>query len=372
LSFFDEVDDAPRTEIQSPPPQRPRAERSGAGRRAPRRGGPPPRRGGDRQSVQLRRAIALGVLVVLVLALALGVKSCSDSATDSALQNYSGSVNTLIAQSDATGRQLFDQLRGAASATSATVLQNEINQTLDQANAQLRQAEDLNPPGQVSLGNRRLVLALRMRANGVANIASDIQPALSNAAGSSTVSALAADTAQFYASDVLYKQYAAPEIASAINAAGVRFQPLNPGQFLPSIRWLDPAVIAAELHVAAPGGGHAAHGHSLTSVSVNGTILQTGSTNTLPASPAPTFTLSFTNPGKSNDSNVVCQVSVQGTSVSGQTTVPQTIAGQTATCQVTLNSTPPTGTQTVTATVKPAPTESNPANNTLTLPVDFQ
>jgi hypothetical protein len=370
LSFFDEVDDAPRTEIHSPSRPTPRRERSGGGRRPPGRGGPP-RRGGDHQSVQLRRAIALGVLVVLVLLLALGVKSCSDSATDTALQDYSGSVNTLIAHSDATGRQLFDQLRGAASATSATVLQNEINQTLDQANGELHQAENLNPPGQVSLGNSRLVLALRMRANGVASIASNIQPALSNATGSSTVSALAADTAQFYASDVLYKEYAAPEIASAINAAGVRFQPLDAGQFLPSIRWLDPTVIAAELHVAAPG-NHGSHGHALNSVSVNGTTLQTGSTNTLPASPAPTFTLSFTNTGKSNESNVVCQVTVQGAGVSGQTTVPETIAGQAATCQVTLNSTPPTGTQTVTATVKPVPGESDTTNNTLTLPIDFQ
>jgi hypothetical protein len=69
---------------------------------------------------------------------------------------------------------------------------------------------------------------------------------------------------------------------------------------------------------------------------------------------------------------VVCKVTVQGTSDTGSTTVPETVAGHHATCKVTLSSTPPTGTQTVIATVEKVPGEKNLTNNTLSFPVTFQ
>jgi hypothetical protein len=100
--------------------------------------------------------------------------------------------------------------------------------------------------------------------------------------------------------------------------------------------------------------------------------LQTGSTNTLPASPPPQFTLNFTNGGTNTENKVVCKVSVSGTSISGKATVAQTTPGEHATCQATLTSSPPAGNYTVTATVSKVPGEQNTANNTLTFPVTFQ
>ena len=100
--------------------------------------------------------------------------------------------------------------------------------------------------------------------------------------------------------------------------------------------------------------------------------MQTGSTNTLPASPPPTFTLSFTNSGQNDEANVVCKVTVSSTKISGQTTVPKTTAGQSTTCRVPLSSSPPAGNYTVTATIEPVPGEKNTSNNTLTFPVTFQ
>ena len=115
------------------------------------------------------------------------------------------------------------------------------------------------------------------------------------------------------------------------------------------------------------------HGHSLDSVSVGGNTLQTGSTNTIAASPPPTFTFHFTNGGQNNETNVVLKVTISGSNVSGQTVVPQTTAGQSTTGQVTLSVLPRRpGSYTVTATVAPVPGEKNTANNTLTFPVTFQ
>ena len=150
---------------------------------------------------------------------------------------------------------------------------------------------------------------------------------------------------------------------------------INGDQFVPNVEWTQPDFVTSQLKPGAETTGKVApglHGHSLDSVSVAGTTLQTGSTNTIPAKPPPTFKLNFTNGGTNNENNVVCKVSVTGTSVSGQTVVPQTIAGQKATCKVTLTSSPPAGTDTVVATIEPVPGEKNKSNNSLSFPVTFQ
>jgi hypothetical protein len=325
----------------------------------------------------VRRAVAIGALLVIILLIALGVHSCQVSATNSALQDYTSRVSTLIAQSNATGAQLFKVLSGAAGAGTAVTVQNEVNQQLSAADNELNAAKGLNVPDQVRTAHQDLVRVLQMRADGLSNIATEIQPALGSSASASTIDAIAAEMARFYASDVLYKDYAAPEIYAAMHAAGVRFGGLNGGQFVPNVSWVLPSYIAGQLHVTVRGLASAkpapgVHGHHLNSVSVSGVTLQTGSPNAIPARPAPTFVLHFGNTGTNTETNVGCKVTVTGTSVSGQAAVPQTLAGHSYTCSVTLGSTPPAGTQNVVATVEGVPGEKSVAGNSLTFPVTFQ
>lgn len=324
----------------------------------------------------MRRAVALSALVVIVLLIALGVHSCDVSSTNSALQNYTNNVSSLISQSDQTGTQLFAVLEGAGAKNSPTSVQNSINQARYAAQKTLDQAKHMSVPSQVQAGNQKLLLALQMRFDGISNIANEIQPALGTSASANSINRLAAETARFYTSDVVYKDYAAPEIASAVNHAGVRFSPLNPGQFVPNVQWLLPSYIAQKLAVPGARSTHVApglHGHTLNSVTAGGNQLQPGGvTNTLTASPAPTFTLNFTNGGTNNESDVVCKVTISATGVSGQTVVPHTTAGQSSTCTVKLNGTPPTGTHSVVATIEKVPGEKNLQNNTLTYTVNFQ
>jgi hypothetical protein len=297
------------------------------------------------------------------------------------LKDYSNNVNSLIQESNQTGKQLFGVLASGGGQSNATNLQNQINQTRVNADTQLNHAKGIDVPDQVKGAQQNLLLALRMRLDGITNIASEIQPALGTATSTDAVNAIAAQTAKFYASDVLYKNYTAPQIVSELHAAGIAVGPPNgvtiaAGQFLPNVQWLLPSFITTELNV--PGGSTSTkvapglHGHELSSVSVAGTTLQTGSTNTIPAKPAPTFSLNFTNSGTNNEHNVVCRVSVTGTSVSGQTVIPQTTAGKSSTCKVTLSSSPSAATNTVVATIEGVPGEKNKSNNSLSFPVTFQ
>jgi hypothetical protein len=362
LSFFDEVD-------EPPPPPRTRRPSGSGGRRPP----------SDQQQIAVRRAVAGGAILIVVILLVLGIHSCQVSARNSSLRSYNNNVSSIIESSSNTSQQLFGLLSPGSSAGNAQQLTSQLDQARQAADQTLSKAKSIDVPGQVSDAQRNLVQALTMRRDGIQGIATAISPALSN--NTDAVNRIATDMALFYASDALYKSYTGPQIASALNAAGIAVGPngeqINPAQFLPALAWLTPTYIAGKLGVATPASSTGpiapgTHGHSLDSVSVAGTTLQTGSTNTITRTPPPTFTLNFTNSGQNNETNVVLKVSVTGTGDSGQTVVPSTTAGQSGTGQVTLKTSPPAGSYTVVATVEKVPGEKNTSNNTLSFPVTFQ
>jgi hypothetical protein len=373
LSFFDEADE-PRTARREPP----RRSRTGSGGGA--RGGGGRRPSTDPQVIRTRRLIAIAVAVVLVILIVIGVSSCESSARRSALRDYNSNVVALAQQSNSTGKQFFGVLTGGGSAHS---IQTSLNQARDTADQQLSHAKKLSVPDEDKQAQGYFELVMQMRRDGIANVATQIQPALAKATSRDGVSAIASEMARLYASDALYKDYTVPLILGGLKSNGIAVggangQPVESGQFVPDLRWLQPDFVASELHVSsgtsttsgpvAPG----VHGHRLVSVAVAGTTLDTGSTNTVADSPAPTFTLNFANTGQNTEHNVVCQVAVQGTGITSRTTVPQTTPGQAAQCNVQLSSSPPTGTYTVAATIERVPGEKSTTRNTQTFSIDFK
>jgi hypothetical protein len=362
LSFFDEADE-PRT---VPRRRRP----SGSGRRPP----------SDQQSIAARRAVAAVAILVVLILIVLGIHSCQVSARNSSLRDYNHNVTSLIQQSDQTGTQFFGLLSNA-SGTDPTSLQNQLNEARVSADSELSRARALDVPSEVQDAQQNLLLTLTLRRDGIADVAQQIQKATGSSASTVAVNQIATDMARFLASDVVYKTEVGPKIAAALHAAGIPVGPngetIEGGQFLPDLSWLSPSFIGSKLGAssAASSSGKVApgtHGHSLDSVSVGGTTLQTGSTNTIPASPPPTFMLGITNGGQNNESNVVVKVEISGTNITGQTTIPQTTAGQSTTANVTLPTSPPKGNYTVKVTVQPVPGEKNVGNNSLSFPVTFQ
>jgi hypothetical protein len=378
LSFFDEADE-PLTETRTPPRRR----RGGGG------GGRPPggsrRSQSEQQAFVVRRGIALAVVVIAVILIVLGVHSCEVSARDSGLKDYSNSVASLITKSNQTGKTFFSELNNASGSSNSANLQTQVNQTRADAQSQLSQAEGLSVPDEMRVAQQDLVLALQMRRDGIANIADEIQPALSKATSADAVNQIAAEMARLYASDVLYTDYATHAIAGALHGAGISVQtPTNPngqpiasGQFLQDVSWLSPTTVASKFNASLPSSsasGPAApgiHGDAMQSVSVGGQTLTPSGTATLAASPPPTFTCTFTNDGQNKETNTSVKVQVKGTSVSGQAVQASTSPGGTYTVQVPLSSAPPAGTYTVTATVEPVPGEKTFTHNSQTFTITF-
>jgi hypothetical protein len=366
LSFFDEADEPPATRT-APRNRRPRS----GGRRPP-----------DRQQIRRRQAVALAVAVLLVILIVLGVSSCQNSARINSLKDYTNNVSSLVQSSEQTSNQFFGILTGAQPSGNVATVQNQLNQARITAQNQLSRVRGLSVPGAMSGAQKNLELAFQMRRDGIANVAQKIQPALSTSASKDAINAIAVEMARLYASDAVYKDYAAPQIAAALHSNGIAVGPPNgptipAGQFVPDIQWLTPAFVASKLHVASPTQSNVkpapgSHGHAMDGCTVSGTSLSTSSTNTIPASPPPTFDCTITNDGQNKETNVTVKVSVQGTSISGQAVIPQTTPGNSFTAHITLSSSPPAGSYTLVASISHVPGETTFTHNTKSFPVSFQ
>jgi hypothetical protein len=379
LSFFDDADE-PSTEIRQPSRPRDTSRRrvSGGGGRG---GGRRPTPSQQQQEIRMRRIIAGVVLVIVIVLILIGVSSCQSSANKSAVETYTSNVNALIKHSQNDSAQLFDQLKSGISSSNATSVRNQISKIAQDASTVLVSAQKQSVPSTAKQAQANLVQALKLRYDGINSIAENIEPAVGSSVSQSAVSTIAGDMARFYASDVLYKLYTVPEIAAALHGAGAIVggadgEQIDGDQFLPSLSWLTPSYISSTIGAssgsssgsASSASGPLPHGSKLNTVSYNGSQLQSTGT-TIPAKPAPTFTLNFTDSGASTERNVVCKVTVGG--ASGQKVVPVLSPGSSTSCVVTLSSAPAAGSATLTATIEKVPGETNVQNNTMTFPVTF-
>jgi hypothetical protein len=330
----------------------------------------------------MRRAVAGAALLIVLILIVVGIHSCTVGSTSGALRSYSDSVNSLVRASNQTGQQFFALLSGKGGSTNPATLQSEVEATRRDADRQLQQAERLNAPSGLSLAQQSLVWAMRMRRDGISDIAAQLQAALQPKTGANAVYAIAAQMDLLYASDAHYKDYTLPMIESALKNAGIAVgppngEPVETGQFVPNIQWLDPTFVASKLNTtlplpasnkpAAPG----VHGHALDSCSVGSTTLDTTVATTLPAGTAPTLTCTVTNDGQNTETNVVVKASIGGTSITGQGTIPQTQPGQQYNVQISLSAAPPNGTYQLTVEVQHVPGEKTFTHNTKIFPVTF-
>jgi hypothetical protein len=223
---------------------------------------------------------------------------------------------------------------------------------------------------------------MRMRSDGIANIAGQLQAALQTSTATTAVTKIAAQMGVLYASDALYKAYALPGIETALSNAGISVggsngQPVDNGQFVPNLQWLSPSYVAQQLHTTLPSSSSKPPppgtpvGHALDSCNVGSTALSTTAATTLPAGTAPTLTCTVTNDGQVTETNVAVRATIGGTSIVGQGIIPQTQPNQQYNVQISLSAAPPTGTYSLTVTVQHVPGEKTFIHNTKVFPVTF-
>jgi len=379
VSFFDEDDEPARTTTRS---------------RSRDRAQPRPRRGrpaggsssADQQTILVRRMLGVIGVVLVILVLGLVVHSCSTNRHKDALSEYNRQANTLASESAQTGSQFFRQMNGAQN-QSPEDLQQSISSFKVQADEQLKQAQNLSVPDEMSPAQQSLLIGLELRRDGLEAIAADIRTALgdSGRTADDAIGRIAGQMQSFTASDVLYTTRVVPFIKDALTKADVSATIQVAPKFLNDISWQSPQFVATKLGqtlTTGSGGGKSnqptgpgLHGTGLNGTSYGNTTLQPGVTNRLTYVAGQAFTVSFTNQGDNDEFNVKVTLQIAreaGTPITITRTVQKVAKGEKATVTLPLNKKPPVGTAlTINVTVAPVPGEKKTDNNHSTYPTLF-
>ena len=373
MSFFDEGDE-PRTRQQ-------RAARPTGSARA---GGV----AADPATVRNRRIVAFGFVLLFVILLAFLVNSCLDTRAENRLKDYNRDVGAVVGRSDReVGRPFFDLMSQGGQA--ANELEQSISSLRNRADDHVQEAEGFDVPDELRTAQRDLLLALDMRAAGLEKIAGQVRTALVQDGGDEAAAAteqIAAQMQQFLSSDVIYDARVAPAIDQVLDEKEIGGQTIANSQFLPSLEWLDPEVVADRLGAEGGGGdggsgdsGEPApglHGHGLVSTRVGDLALEPGETaNRIPAGSDIAFDVEFANQGENPERNVPVRVRIRGQgikTISAVRRVEQTQPGENATASVPLRQAPPIGTPvTIEVSVEKVPGEEKVDNNRQTYTAIF-
>jgi hypothetical protein len=342
--------------------------------------------GSDPQQLLVRRLVAVGVGLVVIIVLVLGVKGCLNSRQEQALKDYNRDVASLVQESDANTDEFFTAL--TTGGTSPTDVQAQINQLRVRAKTQTNQAQGLDTPGDMKAPQRNLLLTLGLVEEAMGKVAEKMLSALSTDAATAepAVLAITGEMQSFVAADVVYTRRTAALIKQVLDDHDIGGQTIQASSYLPNLGWLDASTVARRIHADAGRGAGAAastqpptpglHGHGLLGVSVGDVTLDAGTTaaNRLPAGTV-TFNVKFANQGENNEADVSVKVTIRGggKTITAQKTVDQTTPGNETVVAVPLGQAPPIGVGVkITVEVRKVPGENNVTNNKAEYPAIFQ
>jgi len=340
---------------------------------APRRAPSTRRTSPERQrQIMVRRLVALGVGVVILILIVLGVKGCLNARKTRGFENFVADLRSLTAQTTQLSKGFLSDLSNPPSS------KLDFNTTMETdagtASALLARAEGLSTPGELSGPHGDLVLAYELRANALSGIADELR---SGGKGKAKTDAIIAHMKQLLASDVLYGR-AQFQIDHTLANEGIDEQaPAN--VFLPNPqRWLSSSTISSVLAgvgvAGTTGSVSGVHGTGIVSATLDGATLTSGVAATVTSAAPNTLDISVANQGQSTEKNVSVTVKVSGGGRNETKTkaIPSIAAGASEIAAVELGS-PPTGSPlTITVNVAPVLGERITTNNHATYTVTFQ
>jgi hypothetical protein len=333
----------------------------------------------------IRRAVAIGVGVLIVILLGFVIKTCQTSRHNNALEDYNRQISAI---GDDSARQVgapFFQL--LTEGGSPQDLQTNISSYRVQAEQQYDQAAKLDVPGDMKGAQQSALIALEWRRDGLEKIASEIRTALGDQgeAADSAIESIAGQMEVFMASDVAWKTRVVPFIKNALDESKIGGQKIGSSEFLPDISWIQPQTIATVLdqQLTTGGGGGTGqptgpglHGTGVDATSYGDTTLQPGTTNRLTYTPNQPFTVKFTNQGENDEFDIKVTLRISGGTGSPITlskTVPKLAPQESATVELPLDKQPPLGAAaTITTTVAKVPGEKKTDNNKSEYPALFE
>jgi CARDB len=319
----------------------------------------------------VRRTIAIGGGLLLLILLVFGFRGCLDARKERAMEDYVRGANELLKLSQAESRQLFDILSAPSDTDQTVNRQNQANALRVDSATLSDRARDLDVPGELSEANDYFVEALDLRRDGLAEVADQLPGALAQEERRNSTGRIADMMRVFLASDVLLTARFEPSADDALKNEGLDAT-INKGSlpFVQDIDWVSPDFVADEIAgIRGTDGGAATpglHGNGLGTVSLGGVALTPGGSATVPLTGDIAFDVQVVNQGDSTETDVQVQVAVGqgGDAIDLEDTIPEIAAGEAKNVTIPLTEQPPTGQNVpITVRVKPVPGEEVTDNN---------
>jgi hypothetical protein len=314
----------------------------------------------------VRRLIAAGVAIVLIIVVVLLVSGCLKSEKQQALKSYNREVSVLAQESEKISHPLFVALSGA-SGKSALDVEQQIDELLTQARAIANRAQGLSVPGEMAGAQQNLLLALNLRTEAMTKLASLVPSALGGKA-TQLSPRIAGAMEIFLASDVVYSQRVAPLAQQTLASAGISGLSTASSRFLPNIGWLEASTVAARLAGESSSSsqstqtlsGH--HGSALVGASVGATTLEPEpAINHIAGGGNPTLTATVEDAGEFNETNVKVDVTVTaaGKQYKASGVIAKTEPGKRTNAEIPLKGLPVGQAAKIEVQVEPVPGETN-------------
>jgi hypothetical protein len=288
----------------------------------------------------LRRGLALGGALILVILIVLGVKGCLDARAQSELSDYARKVTEIVEGTEQTSKDFFDKLENPGSA-SVTDFVNEVNADRSAMDALRGRVEGLGAPGDMSGPQKHLELTYELRAGAMDEIAEKMPTALGDAGAEKAMAAITKQMQKLLASDVVYEQVVRPEIDGVLASNGISGDDVPKSSVLPDEKWLEESTVSDALGAISGNSGAATpgvHGLGLIGVSVNGSELVEGAAATVSGEEGVEVEVTVQNQGESTENGVTVAVTVEGSTLTGE--IDEIGAGEEATATIPLTPAP--------------------------------
>jgi CARDB protein len=340
---------------------------SGPPRRARRRRRP------ERQQILLRRALALGAGLLVLVLIVLGVRGCLDARKDRALKDYAGDVTQIVEETKQTSESFFAKLEDPGS-LSVTEFVDGVQADRSAMDNYASRVDGLDAPGDMSDAQTALELVYALRSSAMAGIAEKISTALGDVGAGKATAGIAKQIQKLMASDVLYATVVRPEVDATLADNGIEGEDVPESIFVPDgTKWLDEEAVSSALGSVSGATGadiSGVHGMGLIGTGINGTELSPEAGVSVSAEETPEVEVEVQNQGESTENGVTVSVTVSGGSTL-QEDISTIEAGATET--VTIPLTPaPKGEVTLEVVVEPVPGEQVTENNEATYTVVFE
>jgi hypothetical protein len=319
----------------------------------------------------LRRALALGGGLILLILIVLGVKGCLDARANRELSDYADDVTQIVDETDQTSKDFFGKLAdpGGLSVTDFTA---EVNADRSAMDNYASRVDGLGAPGDMSRAQNALELTYELRSSAMTEIADRMPTALGDAGADRAMAGIARQMRKLLAADALYAAVVRPEINGVLDANGIEGSDVPESVFLPEdTKWLEEDSVTAALSAVSGSSGGATpgvHGLGLAGVGINGTELGEEAAG-VSAEETAEVEVEVENQGESTENGVDVTVSVAGTELQGS--IETIAAGEVATATIPLTPTP-SGEVTLEVTVDTVPGEQVSENNEASYTVVFE